>query len=49
MLSYFSPSAGLLPRPASGCRRESLFVIAGVAAFILFLYLLYALLHPERF
>ncbi|MGH9448930.1 MAG: K(+)-transporting ATPase subunit F [Terriglobia bacterium] len=26
-----------------------MFVIAGIVALVLFLYLLYALLHPERF
>ncbi|MDE3180247.1 MAG: K(+)-transporting ATPase subunit F [Acidobacteriota bacterium] len=28
---------------------ESVFIIAGAIALILFVYLLYALLHPERF
>jgi K+-transporting ATPase KdpF subunit len=42
---------GISPECATGSERESLmdYIIAGIVAGGLFIYLLYALLKPERF
>ncbi|MCL4851408.1 MAG: K(+)-transporting ATPase subunit F [Bryobacteraceae bacterium] len=42
--------AGSSPGPATSCRRTMMdYVIAGIASVGLFIYLIYALLRPERF
>jgi K+-transporting ATPase KdpF subunit len=46
----FCLSAGLLRKPATSSRRKAMdFIIAGLTALGLFIYLVYALLLPERF
>jgi len=47
-------SAGFLPRPATSSERETKdnamdYIIAGIASLGLLVYLVYALLCPERF
>jgi K+-transporting ATPase KdpF subunit len=42
--------AGLSQKPATSFRRNPMdYMIAGIVALGLFAYLVYALLHPERF
>jgi len=43
--------AGLLPRHVTGCKRGHSvdYIISGITALFLLVYLLYALLRPERF
>ncbi|PYV37129.1 MAG: K(+)-transporting ATPase subunit F [Acidobacteria bacterium] len=46
----FCSSAGPSRKPATSCRRRTVdYIIAGIAALALFIYLVYALLRPERF
>jgi K+-transporting ATPase KdpF subunit len=45
-----SPHAGFLPKPATACKETAMdFIIAGITAVLLFGYLIYALLRPEKF
>jgi K+-transporting ATPase KdpF subunit len=46
---YFCFFAGRLRGPATSFRRPMDYLIAGIAALGLFLYLIYALLRPEKF
>jgi len=46
---FLSP-AGPSPRPATNCKERQMdYIIAGIASILLFAYLIYALLRPERF
>jgi K+-transporting ATPase KdpF subunit len=46
----FCSFAGLSQRPATGFRRKFMdYIIAGVASLGLLIYLIYALLRPEKF
>jgi K+-transporting ATPase KdpF subunit len=41
---------GASPRPATSCRRRTMdYIIAGIASLGLLIYLVYALLRPEKF
>jgi K+-transporting ATPase KdpF subunit len=42
--------AGPSPGPATSSRRTTMdYIIAGIASVVLFIYLIYALLRPEKF
>ena len=46
----FCCCSGPLPRPATSCKGEQMdYIIAGIASLGLFVYLIYALLRPEKF
>jgi K+-transporting ATPase KdpF subunit len=44
-----SRSVGCSPKPATACEETMDYLIAGVTTILLFVYLIYALLRPERF
>jgi K+-transporting ATPase KdpF subunit len=50
-VACFWLSAGLSQKPATNSRRKILmdYIIAGITALGLFIYLVYALLRPEKF
>ena len=55
-LAYLAVGVAVVPRRAGGSSRRAIacrdimdYIIAGVAAVLLFVYLVYALLRPERF
>ena len=49
-VACFCLAAGPSRRPATSCRRTTMdYIIAGIASVGLFIYLIYALLRPERF
>jgi K+-transporting ATPase KdpF subunit len=48
--ALFWASSGRLPRPATNFKEHPMdYIIAGLASVGLFVYLIYALLKPERF
>jgi K+-transporting ATPase KdpF subunit len=50
LAAYSCSPAGLLPGRATSSRRTGMdYIIAGIASIGLFVYLIYALLKPERF
>jgi K+-transporting ATPase KdpF subunit len=50
LVAFFLLHAGRSPKRATGCNGWFMdYIIAGVASIGLFIYLLYALLKPERF